>query len=321
VRRLITLALLVLLAGPAEGTQFKGQLGPSTLTAGYGAAWVGFGNGAVWRIDEHSLERTSQNLDEPGSAFVSSLAAGLGSIWVAPNSTPVYRLDPRTGRVRSRIWNQPSRWSGRSSQVAVGAGFVWVLDSERNAVMRVDPRTNRVVRRRAFHDRLLRLGAGPSGVWVQTAPGRGASNLRDGPRIISRLEVRTLRVRRAFRVKCDSLLHPARRALWVLETCDGSVRRYDPRSGDRGDPIATRRDSWGLTAGFGSIWVTTGATVTRIRGGRIVAEIRARGPYVAAGERLLWVLDLGNGGTGWLRRIDPAMNRLVGRPIRLSARQ
>jgi hypothetical protein len=321
VRRLLPLALLVLLAGPAEGTLVKGQ-GPSTLTVGYGAAWVGFGNGAAWRIDEQSLERTSKHLGEPpGSAFVSSLAAGFGSIWVAPNSTPVYRLDPRNGRVRSRIWNQPSRWSGRSIQVAVGVGFVWVLDSERNAIMRVDPRTNRVVRRRALRDRLLRLSAGPSGVWLQTAPGRGASNLRDGPRTISRLEPRTLRVRRAFRVECDSLLQPAGRALWVLETCDGSVRRYNPRSGDLGDPIATRRGSWGLTAGFGSVWVTNGATVSRIRGGRIVAEIPVRGPHVAAGDRVVWVLDLGNGVTGRLRRIDPATNRLVGRPIRLSARQ
>jgi streptogramin lyase len=316
VRRLALLALLVLVAGPAEARPQKGN-GPFSLAVGYGAVWVGFGEGRVTRVDVETLQPISRRLG-PGPAYtILSLAPGFGSVWAAPNSTPLFRLDARTAQVKARVWGQPGRWSGGASLVATGARYVWVGDYQRNAVFRVDPRTNRVTRRRALEETLRALVAGESAVWLQTVPGRGPITGPSGPRIVSRLDPRTMRVRRAFRLDCDASLQPAGRFLWVLDNCSGVLRRFDSRTGKLGPAIETSPGgAVGLVRGFGSIWVSDGSTVRRVHEGRVVARISARGPYLAAGEGSVWVVDT-DGTTGWLRRIDPATNAVVGKPLLL----
>jgi hypothetical protein len=305
--------MLAVLAGSAEARTLKGT-GPTTIAVGYGAAWVGFGDGTVTRVDARTMRlrprRVASEFD-----YVTSIATGFGSIWVAPHGTPIRRLDPDDGTVRATISNQPGRWSGSASQVETGAGSVWIADHERNVILRVNPRTNRVSARRALPHSLRGIAAGPSGVWVRTSPGRGPLRGPEGPRIVSRLDRRTLRLHRAFRLTCDASLEPAGNLVWVLDGCDGSLRRFNTRAGTLSRRVAAP-GAMGLAVGFGSIWVSDGPTVRRVQGGRVTAEIKARG-LVAVGEGFVWVLDYGNGVVGWLRRIDPATNRLVGRPIRL----
>jgi streptogramin lyase len=321
VRRLAVLAALVLLVGPAEARTLKGN-GPVSLAVGYGAVWIGSGDGTVTRVDARTLNKVERRLSPLVAGFyIGSLASGFGSIWVAPNSTPLHRLDPRTGAVQAKVSNQPGRWSGSASLVATGAGFVWAGDYQRNAIFRVDARTNRIGRRKSLPHRLRGLVAGAGGVWVQTIPGRGPITGPNGPRIVSRVDPQTLRVHRAFRTDCDASLQPAGRSLWVLDNCDGALRRFDVRTGTLGDPIETSPGAFGLTSGFGSVWVSDGSTVRRVHGGRVAARIPVRGPILAAGDRFVWVLDVGDGVTGWLRRIDPSTNHIVGRPIRLAGRR
>jgi streptogramin lyase len=322
VRRLALLAILVLLAGSAEARTFKGG-GPYSLAVGYGAAWVGFGDGKVTRIDAESLRPVSRRLGSGVTGFaVTSLAAGFGSMWAASSSYPVHRLDPRTGVVRATVANQPGRWTGSGSLVATGAGFVWAVDYQRNAIFRVSPRTNRIGRRVVLRHRIRGIAAGPAGVWVQTVPGRGSVIGPDGPRIVSRLDPRTMRPHRALRLTCDASLQPVGRSVWVLDNCTGDLRRFDARTGELGARIETAPGAWGLTIGFGSLWVSTGSSVRRIDPARraVIARVEVDGQFVAAGERFVWVLS-SDGTTGRLRRIDPATTRTVGRPIRLSARQ
>lgn len=310
--------MLALLAGSAEARVLKGT-GPSAIAVGYGAAWIGFGDGTVTRVDARTLKVQQQRLASRVSGYITSIATGFGSVWVAPSGTPVHRLDPRTGAVQARISNQPGRWSGAGTQVVAGAGSIWIADHERNAILRVNVRRNWISRRRSLPHQLRSIAAGRRGVWVQTFRGRAPIRTRRGHGIVSRLDPRTLRLRRAFRLTCDASLQPDGDVLWVLDYCDGSLRRFDPKSGRLSGPVAAP-GAMGLSAGFGAIWVSDGSMVRRVDDGRVVAEIRVRG-LVAAGERFVWVLDAGNGVVGWLRRIDPATNRVVGRPIRLSVRQ
>jgi streptogramin lyase len=322
VRRLVPLAILVLLAGSAEARTQKGD-GPYSLAAGYGAAWVGFGNGTVTRIDAETLRPVSRRIGGGVTGFsITSLAAGFGSIWAATSSTPVHRLDSRTGVVQAAVGNQPGRWTGSGSLVATGSGFVWAVDYQRNAIFRVSPRTNRIGRRLVLPHRLHGIAAGPAGVWVQTIPGRGAITGPEGPRIVSRLDGRTMRLRRAFRLACDASLQPAGRSLWVLDNCTGDLRRFDARTGRLGPAIETAPGAWGFARGFGSLWVSTGSSVRRIDPARraVVARVEVDGQFIVAGAGFLWVLH-SDGTTGRLRRIHPATNRVVGRAIRLSARQ
>jgi hypothetical protein len=122
---------------------------------------------------------------------------------------------------------------------------------------------------------------------------------------------------------CDATLQPVGASLWVLDNCDGSLQRFDAERGALSPPLKTSAGAWGLASGFGSVWLADGGRVVRIdpNRGAVVARIRVEANAVAAGARFVWVLDMWDVAGGWLRRIDPATNRLVGRPIRLSARQ
>jgi hypothetical protein len=318
VRRLAVLALVALSAVSADARPLKGQ-GPTTIANGYGAVWVGFGDGTVTRVDERTLALRSRRLGRAGHSYILSIATGAASVWVAPSGLAVHRLDPRTVTVRGTVRNQPGVWTGAGTQVVVGAGFAWIADHERNAVLHASLRTNRVARRTVVHGRLRSIAAGAREVWVQVVPTVGPIRGPEGTRVVSRLDPRTMRLRRAFRTSCDSSLLPTGQSLWVLDNCDGTLRRFDVRAGRLSTPLAVS-GTWGLSAGFGSLWVSGGTTVRRVSDGRVVAAIPARG-LAAAGQIFVWVLDMGDGVTGWLRRVDPATNRLVGRPIRLSARQ
>jgi streptogramin lyase len=316
--RLAPLALLVLLAGSAEARPLKGS-GPQSLAAGYGAAWIGFGDGTVTRIDARTLQRRSRRLGSgTGGYFITSLATGLGSVWAAPNGPPLHRLDPRTMRVTGRLWRDRGGWA--PTHVAIGAGAVWVTDYRRNVLFRFDPRTKRIAGREFAPHTLRDVVASRGAVWVQTIPGRKPTEGPKGERVVSRLDATTLRLHRAFRAMCDVSLEPVAASLWVLDNCDGTLRRFDARRGVLSPPLANSGGAWGLTSGFGSVWVAAGSSVLRIdpRRRAVVARIRVEANDIAAGANAVWVLDRWDPMGAWLRRIDPATNRLIGRPIRLS---
>jgi streptogramin lyase len=99
--------------------------------------------------------------------LVARIRVGQGGLWLMTFDGKVLRLDRRTGRVVAQV-------SGgfKAADLAVGAKGVWVYDQRQGAVVRIDPRTNRVLRTiRAisqplveFDSRVLALGDGA--VWV-----------------------------------------------------------------------------------------------------------------------------------------------------------
>jgi DNA-binding beta-propeller fold protein YncE len=317
VRLLVLAAAFALFVVSAEARTFKGT-GPRTLAVGYGAAWVGFGDGTITRIDAKSFQRRSRRLGSGMGGFsITSLATGFGSVWAAPNGPPLHRLHPRTVRVTGRIWRDGGGWT--PTHVAIGAGAVWVADHRRNTVFRFDRRTRRITGRNFAPHTLRSVVASPAGVWVQTMPGPAPITGPRGARIVSRLDPTTLRLRRAFRVSCDGSLQPVGTSLWVLDHCDGTLRRFDAKTGVLTRPYATLTGAWGLTSGFGSVWVADGSSVLRIDPLRrsVVARIHVETNSVAAGAGFVWVLDSWDVAGSWLRRIDPGTNRVVGDPIRL----
>jgi streptogramin lyase len=252
-----------------------------------------------------------------GGFSITSLATGFRSVWVAPNGPPLHRLDPRTARVMRRIWHDRPGWT--PTHLTIGAGAVWVTDHRRNTIFRFDPRTGAITGRSLAPHTLRSVVASRIGVWVQTMPGRGPIRGPKGARIVSRLDPSTLRLRRAFRLACDASLQPLGSALWVLDHCNGTLRRFRARAGLLSRPVKVSTGAWGLTSGFGSMWVADGSSVLRIDPlrGSLVARVRVEANAVVAGAGFVWVMDSWNAVGGWLRRIDPATNRLIGAPIRL----
>ena len=315
--RLVTAAVVIaaLAAAGASAAPTKGD-GPVSIAAAYGGVWVGFGNGSVRRIDPRT-RRVGRPVALGGTgSFVHSLAAGFGSVWAATGSS-VYRIDPRTMRA-SRVRGVPG-WTPTS--LAVGVDAVWVGDiSAHSAVVRIDPRGARpqTIRLKG----LMWLAVGPGGVWAQAhAVVRGRITGPAGPRRLVQLDARSGRPTgvAVAGLRCDQSLAVGADAVWAGDGCDHALWTLDATSGR---PTGTRIPVPALgprpVLGFGSVWVVGGGVVrvdpsTR----RIVRRIPLRANVAAAGEGALWLLDWGDGTTGFVRRLDPETNRPAGRPIRL----
>jgi hypothetical protein len=310
VRRLCFLGLLALV--PLSNASASGPLGPNALAVGEGAAWVGFGDGRVVRVP---MEIRPQRAVIPPkiSGFVGGIAVGFGSVWVARHDSTVLRLDTKRGRVRARL---APGWT--PSYVDAGLAAVWVVDSGRRTLFRVEPMTNRVTGRVRIPGTPMGLAVGAGAVWVAAAPGP-ITGVR-GRRVVWKIRPATLSRDLLLRADCNVSLHAAGVRLWVLDNCDGSVRSINTRSGRWHPPRSTLRGAWWLAPAFDALWVSNGSAVARIGSRGVTARIDMDAHALAASRRWLWVLDMGNGITGWLRRIDPETNRVVGHRIRLSAR-
>jgi streptogramin lyase len=133
---------------------------PVAIAFGYGAAWVAAGYGS----DSMSIIRTGsstpQSLVLPLQAddFAETVAVGAGSVWVVTQEGTIFRIDPETRRIVATI--RARTVAKESFGIAVGAGFVWVVDRGDSTLTQVDPRTNHIVRR----IRLGSVGVVPCGV-------------------------------------------------------------------------------------------------------------------------------------------------------------
>jgi hypothetical protein len=132
---------------------------PENVVVGFGSVWVDTDRGVVARIPtDPSIDRVAAWITllpkEPGS-----MAVGQGSVWVSQGEGGIARIQPGASNRVSAIISPPVR-RGYSGQfvayrdVAVGGGFIWAvgtweLPSGRstgfNALVKIDPRTNRVV--------------------------------------------------------------------------------------------------------------------------------------------------------------------------------
>jgi len=86
-------------------------------------------------------------LDRP----VTAVAVGLGSGWALDADSILYRLNLRTARVVKRIPLDATA----AYNIWIGRGAVWVADDQGAQVLRISPRTNKVVAR-------ISVGDGPA---------------------------------------------------------------------------------------------------------------------------------------------------------------
>jgi streptogramin lyase len=160
------------------GPPAKVGLGPSQLAYGDGAVWVqNTSPASVMRIDPVTGRTTTiiaAAAVSYGSPVVGGLAVGYGSLWATANDH-LTRLDPWTAKVIASL-SIP-----RATDVALGAGEVWVLGAPRSTspavfhpvrdtteLYEVDPRTDRTVGRplRLSADEPIALVATSKYVWV-----------------------------------------------------------------------------------------------------------------------------------------------------------
>jgi hypothetical protein len=259
-------------------------------------------------------------LDRP----FSDVDVGFGATWVASQDA-LLRIDPQTNRVVATI---PTPVSGENASIAFGEGAVWVTSGQTNGkVYRVDPTANRVTATIGVPGGAFGIVVAAGTVWVtQFLP-------EPDPAIVARIDARSNRLLSPVEVpNLPGAIRAGFDAVWV--TSRYSVSRIDPHSGAVTQPLHRAGDV--RAVGAGSLWGTyansaADAGVQRIDPvtGQVVATIRIpNGVLIAFGLGTLWVAQdassIASGGNapdrtepGKLYRIDPATNRVLGRPVPL----
>jgi DNA-binding beta-propeller fold protein YncE len=75
-----------------------------------------------------------------------AVGVGPSGVWVRGAAGPIWRIDPVRNRVVAKV-TIPRGLSGTRGSVLVGHDAVWVSDPASRTVVRIDPRSNRVVGR------------------------------------------------------------------------------------------------------------------------------------------------------------------------------
>jgi streptogramin lyase len=113
----------------------------------------------IIRVNTRTGKRTtSVRLRAPAIA----VRSGLGSIWALDSGGTLYRLNAKRGKVAKRI----SLGVAAAYNIWIGGGSAWVADDQGAAVVRVSPRSNRVVARIAAGDGPSSMAFDGAVAWV-----------------------------------------------------------------------------------------------------------------------------------------------------------
>ena len=227
---------------------------PSDIAAGAGALWVGKGGGpenngtvSISRVDPASnrITRTLRLPDTAGggswpSVGFPGIAVGAGAVWAINPDQTISRIDPKTGRRIATI-------DAKASTIAAGDAGVWFVDSDRSAVTRIDPRTNRVGQTIPVGANvLLGIAVGAGSVWA-TGENEGLVwRIDPGPHPVTRSIDTGVGV--SFITFGDSMV-------WAANYVDGKVSRIDPHTNKVTAKVPIGAPQ-AIAAGDGSVWVS-----------------------------------------------------------------
>jgi YVTN family beta-propeller protein len=222
---------------------------PTGLAAGGGAIWVAQANPQASSVfvtaidpqfDHVGATKRIGNIVRGGPAAVTAQGA---TVWVAPSSGLLTRLDSATGHVDSFDPN-----SGPAA-IALGAGAVWLTDTEGNNVTRVDPTTGLLTP--------IPVGNGPTGIAVGEGGVWVAYSLEDK---IARIDPATPSVTDTIPVgHSPASVAVGAGSVWVADSGDGTVTRIDPRTKKVQARIPVGGSPQAITIADGHVWVTVDA--------------------------------------------------------------
>jgi streptogramin lyase len=287
-RTAILLLAVALLVPVAVATSGDAAPGASTIVAkveigGQPCGVVGTPNG-VW-IADYSGNRlvridamTGTVAGEvPGVRSVCELTYARNALWAPSRTGTLYRVDPVARKITARI-----AVGGELDDVVAAAGSVWVVSYGGRSVIRVNPRSNRVMRRIA----LPRARGGGSGITaaggaVWAGQTQGTAIYRIDPRMNRATAVQTGKLGPAW-------FSSSRNAVWFSNIYDNSVQRLDPVTRRVTATVAVRSTPVNLEVIGGDVWVPndTSNVLTRIdrETAQIVEVIETeRNPAVVAG--------------------------------------
>ena len=250
---------------------------------------AGFGGGTLWATDFEPIPAACDDMVKPGegpcSASTSAGASASASPYGGRRQTLLRRLDPRTGEEVAAI--PLEGLSDVFTQVAFGAGSVWVSSGyysmgppdrrgPGDVVLRIDPRTNRVVDRIPV-DPPSGLAFGHGSVWAASA----------GYGTLTRIDPETGEVAAKIEVgrgAVDVAADERSGAVWVASVYlpkdyggydspgyseDRNLTRVDPATNRVATQIPIRAGSWDggadhVAVGEGAVWAQGGGELFKV---------------------------------------------------------
>jgi streptogramin lyase len=241
------------------------------------------------------------------------MAWGAGSVWVMTLAkTVLLRIDAKTGRVVARIQvgREPAfvlHPDEFEDAVIFADGFIWVRDSVNDQIVRVSPRSNKVIDR-IPSDQPWPPAVGFGSIWI--------------PRFeayeVDRLDEATARIVKRFPVTGPTTIAMGAGSVWVVAHRADRLLRIDPHTNSVVATLLAKESPTGLESVLyseRSVWASDGGTNTVYRidpkTNKTVAAITVpRGTYggeLAGGSGYVWEMnDVG------VWRIDPRSNHVSG---------
>jgi len=226
------------------------------IAGGLGSVWQTHANrtvGGVDRIDTATME----GVERIALPAANALAIGLDAVWATTAPArgsgklgALVRIDPEAHGVRG----SPVPLGRDLPDVGVSADAVWVVDRNRNSVVRLDPRTMRVRARIPVGDDPGVVAVSPEAVWVANF----------GDRTLTRIDPQSNDVVGApvsLGKELDDIL-AAGGGLWVA-SADGTVTRLEVGTGKLvGTPITVGHAPLTLGWDGGRLWVGSASDQT-----------------------------------------------------------
>ena len=219
---------------------------PTGLATSSRAVWV---VGSIPTGPSIAVTRIDPRFDSVGKRVLvgNVVPGGPGSVatlgdavWVAPSSGLLSRVNPGSGRVVQQV--DPN---AGPTAVAVGAGAVWVTDSDANTVTRIDPTGLQTP---------IPVGHGPSGIAVGADGVWVADTLDDA---VVRIDPSTRAVTASVPVgRAPTSVAVGEGSVWVADSGDGTVTRIDPTTGRRVKTIDVGGSPQGIVVAANRIWVS-----------------------------------------------------------------
>ena len=229
----------------------------SVVSAGAGAIWVtSFPGNSLTRIDPQ-LNRVTRTISlAPRGAGPIGVTVFRGFVWVANHdgepTTSVSKINPATMRVVDVI-PVGSESSAGPVWLVSSAGSIWTnVNSDPNVVVRINPRTDRVLATIRAPGACAQLAADNTAVW---GAGGGGDTLC--PPGVTRMDPATNRVTKTFNdVGATDALALYQGSLWYGTAFNRTLGRIDTRTNKVVSVLDLPGPAFAMTAGAHAIWTT-----------------------------------------------------------------
>ncbi len=185
---------------------------------------------------------------------------------------------------------------------------VWVSNSPKNSVTRIDPNANKIVETIVVgKNPCSGLTTGFGSLWVPNCgdPSVSRIDLKTGKRV----ETLPLTIGNS-----EGGLATGAGSIWMMTDAKGTLARIDPATNKVVAEIYVAPGSFAVAFGEGAVWVTSTDTnvVTRVNPhSNVIEETITVGPrprFLAVGEGSVWTV---NQGDGTISRVDAKTNKVV----------